>query len=362
MSTSFTSTNKRIDSLQGLRTVAFLLVFLLHSGLADTGEIGVSIFFVLSGFVMTLSYMDKELDTSIKGLFKFSIGRIKKLYPLHIITMLAFLYFEVKNIIENFNIGNVIKTIWHVFLSGTLMQAWAPMQSTHSALNGISWYFSVCLFIYLLFPLVNKGIKNYKSTKKAYFTIFITAMVMLISAMIAAKIDVPETISNNFIRWFTYIFPLFRFGDFFIGCNLAYIFKESNPLENKVAASFLELTAWAFLALIWYLRLKGVFIFGNYFMRLNLDYLPTSIAIVYLTAMNKGIISRLFSIKPMVAIGNLTGQAYFIHYPVIIYFYLFLNGRRILQNSLLSNIAILVITFILAFLYAKLTSRSRKEI
>ena len=72
-----------------------------------------SCFFVLSGFLLVNSYKDKKLELSFLHNFKFSIKKIKKLYPLHIITMLIACYFPLEYIVENHAyeaIGSLIKS------------------------------------------------------------------------------------------------------------------------------------------------------------------------------------------------------------------------------------------------------------
>lgn len=43
------SVNNRISSLQSLRAIAFLGIFISHCGIGQFGSAGVSIFFTLSG-------------------------------------------------------------------------------------------------------------------------------------------------------------------------------------------------------------------------------------------------------------------------------------------------------------------------
>ena len=57
---------KKIDSLQALRAIAFFGIFISHCGLIDFGKLGVSVFFIMSGFLMFYNYEDKTLDNLLK--------------------------------------------------------------------------------------------------------------------------------------------------------------------------------------------------------------------------------------------------------------------------------------------------------
>lgn len=83
---------QKIDSLQTIRAFAFLGIFFWHTEIplsSTFGGWGVSIFIVLSGFVMVYSYYNKNLSTKVKDMFLFSLKRIKKLYPLHIMMIVV---------------------------------------------------------------------------------------------------------------------------------------------------------------------------------------------------------------------------------------------------------------------------------
>ena len=65
--------NSKINSLQALRAIAFIGIFLAHAGITYSWpKLGVSIFFCMSGFLMTYIYMDRDLPRSIKDAFLFS--------------------------------------------------------------------------------------------------------------------------------------------------------------------------------------------------------------------------------------------------------------------------------------------------
>lgn len=68
-------------SIQALRALAFLGIFLSHAGAPNFQwpALGVSIFYVLSGYLMFLQYGDGEISCSLKENIKFSWTKIKKL-------------------------------------------------------------------------------------------------------------------------------------------------------------------------------------------------------------------------------------------------------------------------------------------
>jgi peptidoglycan/LPS O-acetylase OafA/YrhL len=80
-----------IKSFQGIRFLAFMGIFLGHVdvSLGKLAGTCVTIFFVLSGYVMYSKYRNMDLDTGFVSLINFGWKRIRSLYPLHILTMLS---------------------------------------------------------------------------------------------------------------------------------------------------------------------------------------------------------------------------------------------------------------------------------
>ena len=82
---------KRLESIQALRAIAFILVFLSHTELTLTGPAGVSLFLMISGFCMTYTYLDKPdrvPEANLCSSLAFAKRKILKLYPLHLVTLL----------------------------------------------------------------------------------------------------------------------------------------------------------------------------------------------------------------------------------------------------------------------------------
>jgi peptidoglycan/LPS O-acetylase OafA/YrhL len=73
-----------IPGLDGLRAIAILLVFASHSDLVECGWVGVQLFFVLSGFLITGILLDmKDSLPSGKYFVKFYGRRFLRIFPLY---------------------------------------------------------------------------------------------------------------------------------------------------------------------------------------------------------------------------------------------------------------------------------------
>lgn len=77
--------NGHITSLDGVRGIAILLVIVFHAGLGNYGWIGVQLFFVLSGFLITgILWKEKQAMTSLGYKFrKFWTRRALRIFPLY---------------------------------------------------------------------------------------------------------------------------------------------------------------------------------------------------------------------------------------------------------------------------------------
>ena len=84
-----------INSLTGLRGVAAFIVFISHCSnqgmLPDVlgdglGQIGVMLFFILSGFLMAHLYLDKE--ASVNNIKNYLVARVGRIFPLYFLLIL----------------------------------------------------------------------------------------------------------------------------------------------------------------------------------------------------------------------------------------------------------------------------------
>jgi peptidoglycan/LPS O-acetylase OafA/YrhL len=197
----------RLPSLTGLRFFAAALVVVVHVGhlfspavaeITDHGKVGVSFFFLLSGFILTWSASPGDT------VGRFYRRRAARILPLHWVTW-AFALLVVMPV------RDVTEAPQDSAASFLLLQAWTP--GTTYATNGVAWSLSCELFFYALFPLLLPVFQRMTARRRLQFA----AAAAL--AVVAAGLVVPSLFA-------VYIFPPVRLGEFVLGIVLALAMRD----------------------------------------------------------------------------------------------------------------------------------------
>lgn len=358
------STGKaRIESLQALRAWAFLGIFFSHAGFfISWSSLGVSVFCVMSGFLMAYHYDAVQLPTSPQLCLSFSWKKIKKLYPLHIITMVfaVTLYIAVTlqvGVTPRKIIGLVSKIALHV----TLTQTWVPYNPINVSLNGVAWYLSVTLFLYFMFPRIKQVVER---PGRLALPGLCALCGLILAVEIAACIPfiVFFGVHSPVYTWFMYCFPVFRLGDFFIGCVMKRVFFECHVKDMGTAkVTILELLATAITVLVYlWLSKPGGNIASAALRNGTTAYIPMAALWVMLFAANRGLLTRLMSNRVTLFIGNISAYAFLIHFVITEYASHCLSFRGIRVDGwgrVLLVSAELLLSIGLSVLYKKLHER-----
>ncbi len=152
-----TGPDRHLHALTSLRFVAALAVVLHHAtGIAGNlifialfgrfGWLGVSFFFLLSGFVLMWSYNPETKPG------RFIFRRFTRIYPLHLLTLLAALTLFA---IYHEPIGGYHGTLYGTLANVLLIHGWVPLHpEIRQAWNGVSWSLSCEFFFYLCAPFL----------------------------------------------------------------------------------------------------------------------------------------------------------------------------------------------------------------
>jgi peptidoglycan/LPS O-acetylase OafA/YrhL len=145
-----------LNSLTGVRFAAALGVFLFHFGAAfserigapkalttllQNGNMGVSFFFVLSGFILTYTY-DGRLRTRA-AVIQYFVGRFSRIYPVYALALLLAL----PVLFRPLGPHEAVKVLF-------MVQSWTfPSDTSSNAWISQAWTLSIEFFFYLIFPL-----------------------------------------------------------------------------------------------------------------------------------------------------------------------------------------------------------------
>ena len=338
-------TGGRIKALQGLRVLAFIGIFLSHAIDTPSGGWGVSIFILLSGFVMVYSYWDRASEIqnpTVKSSLLFSIKKIRPLYPLHLIMLIvALIPYYLIPAIQSHSIREMAKVAAKLVITIPLIQTWFPVG--FEAINTVAWYLSAMLFLYAVFPWILKYIKKDQGIKKTVGMMLVAYMAQFAFAIASRFLPL---VSNA--HWSCYILPLFRLGDFFIGCCLGYCFLKRDEKQIGIAgATILEIV---FLALGVCGMISNV-VLDMKWLTFTLVYVPSSAGVVYVLARSEGLISKILSTKAFQIAATFTPFAFLIHRQVLHYCE---DGYKLVTGKVINPVLLIIVAILLTIVFSQI--------
>ncbi|MFF4562644.1 acyltransferase family protein [Streptomyces sp. NPDC001435] len=304
----------RLPSLTGLRFLAALAVFAHHAFLpipplrllADdrtefrlfrwfdqAGGLGVSFFFVLSGFVLTWSARDNDTTTG------FWRRRFVKIYPNYVVAwVLAMVLFASDYTSTRIAVANLF-----------MVQVWVPKYFTNFSVDSPSWSLGVEAVFYLSFPLLLAVFRRIDARHLKYWIIGAIAAVWATPAVAyAAFPKTPLVPSGQDLSvsayWFSYVLPPVRMVDFALGILVALAVKHGRWRNIGMIPSFVLLA-------------------GGYWLTYHVPYLYGQraamiipIALLIAAAATADIEGRfsLFRNRTMVWLGEISFAFYLLHY------------------------------------------------
>ena len=296
-----------IRPLTGLRFIAafwlLLYFFWPRLGLGErpnliaSGNYGVDLFFILSGFVLAHVYGPQVVDKKYShGAFIWA--RLARVYPLHLVTFFAmvFIWLAGKFIGAEFEASAF--NIAHIPFHLTMTQAWGFTNS--ESWNFPSWSISAEWFAYLTFPISFWLISRFKSAPFAG-VLAIFAGFYTLFALYAAN-----NLSLNHLTWQG---AEARILIAFMGGAMLWQLGQSINLSAKIAIAGVALSAgWILVMSIF--TASGAIIW------------PALMGLVFFLAeTSKHPNQTLIGGKTWVYLGEISFAMYMVHLPIDIVFF-----------------------------------------
>jgi len=248
--------NPHFPSLDGIRGIAILMVLLFHLRLSYNyfyatlfnGKLGVIIFFVLSGILITTLCIKEKVATNNISLKDFYIRRALRIFPV------AYLYIVVVvilNFIFKLDISyiNILGTCFYLMNFTSFFRKYYSSWYT-----GHFWSLSVEEQFYLIIPFI------LKRKFKAYLLV-ILSIVFLLPLFISLQYIFP-VLNSGFLYAFTHY--LIKFQGIAVGCLFS-VLMFKYPIDKWVTGKFkavLNIIAFALILIIPYddlFNLESVF-------------------------------------------------------------------------------------------------------
>lgn len=295
-----------------------------------TGYIAVTIFFILSGFVLSYNY-NLGAPWSRRDITRFGIARLSRIYPAYVLGLLLFVPFAIYRIARTFAPAALGTEAGIALLNWSLLQSWLP--HTAQTWNYPGWSLSNEAFFYACFPLV--GVALWRLTGKkglaaAGATLWAASVFLPlwsvvnpivgfgdISAVgdIGAVLKVGNKANSDVEFWANLIRynPLLRLPEFCVGILLG----KAYLLAGQRRSEWLGKGYWLYLpGLVGGLAVLSHANVIPYPLVHNGLLLPIYACVLFGLALGGGPIARFLSTDVLVFLGNASYSMYILHAPI----------------------------------------------
>lgn len=320
MSTSQHRAFRHVPALDGVRALSLIAILVFHSHFpwARGGYLGVTVFFTLSGFLITsLLLTERELTGSI-NLRAFWVRRARRLAPAVLVLFGLVAAFLATGALaaRNSVVGDALATAgwsanWRFVLSG---QSYGDMFGEPTPFQHM-WSLAVEEQFYLLFPGFLLLLLGRTGKLRRWRAGLVVLGCVVLSTWLCAYLSHPGSVERSYYGTDT------RMAEPFVGVLLALVLTRSGtirrlPSSLRIALDLAAVGALVALALL--VHGYGQYSHSLYNGGLLLVAVLSAVVLAGITQQGS-VVGRVLGLSPLAFLGKISYGAYVFHWPVFLW-------------------------------------------
>jgi peptidoglycan/LPS O-acetylase OafA/YrhL len=317
--------------IDGLRAIAVLSVLFSHVGftLFGGGFVGVDVFFVLSGYLITRLIVTETKERASFRFGRFYVRRIKRLFPALFCTVLfswlgAFLLFSPAQMTNlGASIGAAVFSVSNIYF-WFQDDYFAALSTTEPLLH--TWSLSVEEQFYLIWPAAIVFIYKRFGQKK----LVLSLVAVCLASLTLSHYLIGEDKSAAF-----YLLPS-RVVELGIGALMVWVHPPKASWKLDISALVgIGLILFATITFDSHTNFPGFY-----------ALIPCLGTAVFIYSINSRYIVGIFRLKPVVWVGRISYSLYLVHWPIIVFYFCYTYK----EPGVLAQFAIIALSLFLGWL------------
>lgn len=344
---------KRIKYLDGFRGIAVLMVLLFHFGIFKQGFVGVELFFVLSGYIITHFLIIEQGESHNINLLSFFRRRISRIYP-PMIVMLGVVIFVFTNLPVIPIINRVHQELFYTSIGAVNWYEIAHNSGywesgTKSPLLHM-WSIAIEMQFYLVYPFYVYLVFNIQRLKNNFREKYIRSTIILTTFFVLATFYCSFHFDFNSLYYSTFS----RISSFLVGGIFAALSSKYKELSSKKLLIPSYMVVCVLILETFCFKLNDMKLFRGMFLSYTLliGFLMFYFSITNRNHLFKWILEQ----PPLTYLGKISYSLYLWHIPVIV-FVTQANIQTILGITISNTLALMGLQLILSITLAIVSNK-----
>jgi peptidoglycan/LPS O-acetylase OafA/YrhL len=289
---------EQIPSLHGIRALAIAAVVAFHCSrsICPGGFIGVDIFFVLSGFLITRLLVDEASETGKINLLRFYWNRALRLWPALLVMLAAYsalspVLFPEASAARDVALAGLYLSDYSQVIAGV------PDDLIHT------WSLSVEEHFYLLWPMVALLVVRSTAAWRRFWILIAAFLLATLWRMVDAMSW--QDFATTYYRFDT------RLSGLILGAAVAVLpWRPTSRVATAFATTGLLVLLTCSLVLQW--RTAAPLLFAGFAVDL-----ASALLVLGVVSHRDGFVARVLATSPLVGLGMISYAVYLWHYPIV---------------------------------------------